>query len=183
MKKRKMVLKIAIIVVAILTTLIVSGFMGVGCTRGPLQGTTFDVDGWRLFRYNRSREPQSRHVAIRGLLDESLIENRVLTIPTQIGRYRIDRLNHLGALTPNIITKIIIPAEVALHTQGLQGGGGIRYIEFLCDTFENVHNFPINASYIIPDGSTENFIDRIESFGFTVSRFTFIEKSQFTGIN
>ena len=33
-------------------------------------------------------------------------------------------------------------------------------------------------TFIIPDGSTQNFIDRLATFNFTPSRFPFIEKSQ-----
>jgi len=59
-----------------------------------------------------------------------------------------------------------------------------RYIELLCDIFTIVD---IRGGWhyiiIIPDGSTQNFIARVERFNFTPANFTFIEKSQFGGIN
>jgi len=86
---------------------------------------------------------------------------------------------------------LVIPAEIILRpsAQGLQGGS-IRYIQFLCNTFENIYAFPSSSTtiFIIPNGSTENFIDRIIYLGRGSDRdriynhFNIIEKSQFRGI-
>ena len=79
----------------------------------------------------------------------------------------------------------------------------VRYVEFLCATFENINSFSVPVSWqkyfihysgevrsvenpgliVIPNGSTQNFINRIESFGRTSDFFNFIERSQFGGIN
>jgi len=186
-RKNKITFKLGIIslvIILIAIVLIAAGFMGVGCTRRALRGTDFEVSGWQLFRYNRSSEPQSRQIAIRALRNKSLIKDGVLTIPTQVGRYRIDRLESLWVSDSNTLVMLVVPAEIILRpsAQGLQGGREFRYVEFLCGVFEKIYSFSAN-NIIIPDGTKQNLISRAIALHIPYSQFNIIERSQFKGIS
>ena len=84
---KKIIKKVAIITLAITMLVMMSGY--VACPNRSVQGRYFDVGGWTLFQYNRSDEVWSRQVTIVRLNDPSLVEDGVLTIPTQIGGHDI----------------------------------------------------------------------------------------------
>jgi|GEM_PF-1829674 len=195
--KKKIALKrIALVLTAMVFIFAASGSMAM-CPDRAMEGRTFDAEGWTLFQFNRSNRPWSRHVWITSLNDYSLIKEGVLTIPARIGGHNIQGFGEAGASgwrAGFYTQKVVVPAEVPVTSifwamgtaRGSPGNWEHnipRYVELLSSTFENVDLWGggiFGETIIIPDGSTQNFIDRIESFNFTVSRFTFIEKSQFT---
>ena len=93
-KTRKIIIRIAIAVVAIVFVIMMSGAIG-GCPRRDLQGRILEVDGWTLFQFNRSRQPHSRNVNIISNPSDAVVDG-VLTIPERIGRHDIN--SFLGGL-------------------------------------------------------------------------------------
>lgn len=163
-----------------------------GCPDRSQQGRTFEVDGWTLFQFNRSNTPRSRLVNLVSLDDPSLIENGVLTIPTRVGRHNI---NGFGAGGPywlrfnpgQGVEKIVVPAGISIShnfwdmRRYIQAPRTLPYIELLCDTFELINPLGggghVPFTIIIPDGSTQNLLDRFYELGTSTDRYTFIEKS------
>jgi hypothetical protein len=183
---------IRIAVVALFTASImlcvVFGFTG--CSNGK----RFKVDGWTLFQYNGHMKAWSElkgQVNIISADDESLVVDGVLNIPSKIGKYTITGFGQPQymvtgpswdfTINENLEVNHIVLAE-ELQVNELFFGGGInsvgrrvKYIEFLSDTFENIAEFYKSTRiFIIPDGSTQNFIDRFSNHPY----MTFMEKSE-----
>jgi len=182
--------------IAMLFSLIALG----GCYANAMEGRTFEVDGWTLFQFNRSDRPWSREVRLVRLNNQLLVEDGVLTIPNRVGRHNIDGFWHFhpGPKT----RKIVIPAGIRVNSSFWDASTvlllpNLRYVELLCRTFENIESLGATAFWryywhysgnhiprenpkliIIPDGSTKNFIARIEFFELIPEFFNFIEKSQ-----
>jgi len=194
-KFRKNKLKrIVLVLLAIVFVFAASGYVTM-CPDRSREGNYFDVDGWTLFQFNRSSQPWSRRVNIRGLVDNTLVVDGVLTIPTRIGRHDIFGFDFF--FNPGFYTeKIVVPIGITIDanfwsmTQVLHITERMPHVEFLCNTFESIMVTPNSPWWryplvyhsrfiIIPDGSTQNFISRMESLGSNPRTINFIEKSTF----
>jgi len=174
------------LLVIILLFMLIGADMPIAC---HARGRVIERDDWRLWQFTYG----SRHTTLLGLNDRSLIIDGVLTIPTRVGARNIHGFGAAlaGSFDPGPgVYKIVIPAELIV------GGGvwgmyfisprpNVRYVELLCDIFDNIFLAGGGMLYtiIIPDGSTQNFYNRIRSLNFDPSGFNFIEKSNFGGIN
>ena len=182
-----------------------------GCIGDPNGGRDFEVDGWQLFQFNRSNRVWSRQVFIRGANDDLAVDG-VLTIPARIGGHEISGFGGWApAWNPGFYTvKVVVPTEIPINwvfwamvsTRGSPGNWENRqprYVELLCNTFENVdfsgaHSLSqgydgtwfsreFAKTIIIPNNSSQNLITQLEIQNIEVKRYNFIEKSQFGGIN
>ena len=141
-KTLKLIITLGLI--AILATFTV---MFTGCINHANEGRYFDVDGWTLFQFNRSNRPWSRRVNIVHLNNQSLVVDGVLTIPTRVGNHDIWGFGG-GMRYPSFypgqgVTKIIVPKELNVNRSFWAGSSleflpNLRYVEFLCDTFERI---------------------------------------------
>jgi len=177
--------KIVILIFTVSLLFILFGMdMPIAC---HARGRVIERDDWRLWQFTYG----SRNTTLLGLNDRSLIVDGVMTLPIRVGRRNIDGIGSAlgGAFNPGPgVDKIVIPV-------GLRVGSGLwsmshsnrpRYIELLCDTFDNIFLDGGGGRFfiiILPDGSTQNFYNRIRRFNRDPSAYTFIEKSQFGGIN
>ena len=180
-----------VVVIAMAATMMLCTMLTMaGCSNGR----TIEVDGWTLFEYNGSYNTERGRVNIISANRESLVVDGVLTMPAKIGKYNIYGFggpgpgmywSHPGAFEINADLKvehIVFAAELHVDFGFSWGtfGENLKYVEFLSDTFDKISSFGGGIyTYIIPDDSTQNFIDRLESRYGSSEYYNFIEKTKF----
>jgi len=166
-EKRKLVK--TLVVFLVVSLLVISSSFFVACTRGGQRGRAFEVDGWNLWQFSRSRQ-----INVVALMDDSLVVDGVLTIPTRVGRYNITSFGgtYYGFVVGLEARKIVIPPEIVVNfTFWMMSSGrwedrpsgvgrdqiphNVRYVELLCESFENINELGSWAvsSLVSNDGS------------------------------
>jgi len=178
--------KIVILIFMVSLLFILFGMdMPVAC---HARGRVIERDDWRIWQFTYG----SRHTTLLGLNDRSLIVDGVLTIPTRVGTRNIHGFGAAlaGSFNPGPgVRKIVVPAELRVGdgfwNMRRISNVNVRYVEFLCNVFTNINmrggsQFEeYRFTIIIPDGSTQNFIDRFISPTTPQGWYTFYEKSYF----
>lgn len=186
--------KLLVLVLVIIMTLGIFGLMG--CENA---GNEIEVDGWTLFQFGSGSNKKGQVNILSA--DESLVVDGILHVPAKIGIYDIYGFGTLGKMfapesyftISSNVERIVLSAE--LHVGDLfwgnsgyfdtimTEGSSVKYVEFCSETFERVNSFWSNRELIIiiPDGSTQSLIARLEALYPSQSpdfeRFDFIEKS------